>query len=309
MNQLNHLRHLLDLKDWSVKDYDTIFKTADEIRENKVSIKHTNIKIANLFFENSTRTSISFEIAALSLGMLVLNFSVLTSSQNKGETLLDTIDNLCAMGIGIFVLRHPKSGTPHFIANNCRYPIKMINAGDGEHSHPSQALIDCYTIRKIKGKVKGLTIAICGDIIHSRVARSLIQSLSTLGAKKIILCAPLFLLPNFDLSNYNFLCEMTTNIDDAVKHADVIIGLRIQNERFNGSNATSSEEYSKQYRIDKSILPKIKQSAIIMHPGPVVWGIEIGEEISNDSRNKILSQVANSTAVRMAIIHTVINSG
>jgi aspartate carbamoyltransferase catalytic subunit len=252
--------------------------------------------VINLFYEASTRTRTSFELAGKRLSADVINISASTSSAVKGETLLDTVKNLEAMQPDVLVIRHPASGAPHFVAARTRAAV--INAGDGTHEHPTQALLDAFTIRRAKGKIAGLTVAICGDVLHSRVARSNVHLLRTLGAN-VRFAGPLTLMPP-DAAALG--AEVFSRIEPALEGADVVMMLRVQNERMSGTFLPSTREYSRTFGLNAARLALAKPDAIVMHPGPMNRGVEIDPAIADGSRSVILDQVEAGVAVRMAIL-------
>ncbi len=295
-------KDLLGIKDLSVEEINLIFETADRFKEvlqrpiKKVpSLRH--MTIANVFFENSTRTKLSFELAQKRLSADIINFSSSVSSVKKGESLLDTINNILVMKVDMIVMRHPNPGASHFVAKNIN--ASVINAGDGTHEHPTQALLDSYTIKEKLGKIKNKKIAIIGDISHSRVAISNIYALQKLGAQ-IMLCGPSTLIPKH-ISSLNVLIE--NNIENALKWCDVANVLRIQLERQGSNNFPSLREYSQYFGINKKLLDKINRDIIIMHPGPINRGVEISSDIADSNNSLILDQVENGVAIRMAIMY------
>mgnify|MGYP001160905747 CR=1 FL=1 len=295
-------KDLLGIKDLSVEEIDLIFETADRFKEvlqrpiKKVpSLRH--MTIANVFFENSTRTKLSFELAQKRLSADIINFSSSASSVKKGESLLDTINNISVMKVDMIVMRHPNPGASHFIAKNIN--ASVINAGDGTHEHPTQALLDSYTIKEKLGKIKNKKIAIIGDISHSRVAISNIYALQKLGAQ-IMLCGPSTLIPKH-IHSLNVLIE--NNIENALKWCDVANVLRIQLERQGSNNFPSLREYSQYFGINKKLLDKVDRDIIIMHPGPINRGVEISSDIADSNNSLILDQVENGVAIRMAIMY------
>ncbi len=258
--------------------------------------------VFNLFFENSTRTRTTFEIAAKRLSADVVNLNVQASSTAKGESLLDTIDNLAAMKADMFVVRHGQSGAPYLIAkhiNKVAPHIRIMNAGDGRHAHPTQALLDAFTIRHFKGNFHELRVAIVGDILHSRVARSNIHCLSTLGVPEIRAIGPLTLLPP-GLKEMGL--HVYTDIEEGLRDVDVVIMLRLQNERMRGAMLPSTQEYFKQYGLTMDRLSVAKPDAIVMHPGPMNRGVEIDSAVADGVQSVILSQVTFGIAVRMAVM-------
>jgi aspartate carbamoyltransferase catalytic subunit len=252
--------------------------------------------VVNLFVEPSTRTRISFELAEQRLSADIINFSAEASSFKKGETLKDTALNLQALNADFIVIRHSASGAPHFLSRVL--DARVINAGDGAHEHPTQALLDAFTIRERKGKIDGLNVTILGDILYSRVARSNIQALTKLGAK-VTLCGPSTLVPKtFEQMG----CRVTYNVDEALREADAIYLLRIQHERQRKTMFPGIGEYTQLFGLNKARLAKTKPDALIMHPGPINRGVEIDSEIADSDRSLILEQVTNGLAVRMAVL-------
>ena len=255
--------------------------------------------IVNLFFENSTRTRTTFELAAKRLSADVLSMSIATSSTSKGESLLDTIRNLEAMYVDMFVVRHGISGAAHFIAQHVGPHISVINAGDGQHAHPTQAMLDMFTIRQIKGDFTPLKVAVVGDILHSRVARSDIQALKTLGVAEIRVIAPKTLLPT---QVESMGVTVSHNLADGLKDIDVIIMLRLQKERMTAALLPSESEYFKCFGLTEARLKIAKPDAIVMHPGPINRGVEIDSKVADGPQSVILKQVSNGIAIRMAIM-------
>ena len=295
-------KDLLGIRNLSVEEINFIFDTADKFKEvlnrpiKKVpSLRH--LTIANVFFENSTRTKLSFELAQKRLSADVINFSSSVSSVKKGESLLDTINNILVMKVDMIVMRHPNPGAPHFVAKNIE--ASVVNAGDGTHEHPTQALLDSYTIREKFGNIKNKKIAIIGDISHSRVAISNIYALQKLGAK-IMLCGPSTLIPKHINSMG---VEIENNIENALKWCDVANVLRIQLERQNNKFFPSLREYSLYYGINKKLLEKINKNIIIMHPGPINRGVELNSDVADSNNYIILDQVENGVAIRMAVMY------
>ncbi len=301
MNKLKS-KHLLGIKDLSIEEIELIFDTAKMFKEvlsrpiKKVpSLRH--ITIANIFFENSTRTKLSFELAEKRLSADIINFSSSLSSIIKGESLLDTINNILVMKVDMIVMRHPSAGAPHFISDKINASI--INAGDGTHEHPTQALLDSFSIKEKLGSLKGKKIAIIGDILHSRVAISNIYSLQKLGAE-VMLCGPKTLMPKF-ISEFGVMIE--NDIKKALKWCDVANVLRIQLERQEIKYFPSLREYSLYFGINKKLLDKINKDIIIMHPGPINRGIEISSDVADSKNSIILNQVENGVAIRMAVMY------
>ena len=295
-------KDLLGIRNLSVEEIKLIFDTADKFKEvlnrpiKKVpSLRH--LTIANVFFENSTRTKLSFELAQKRLSADIINFSSSVSSVKKGESLLDTINNILVMKVDMIVMRHPNPGATHFVAKNI--DASLVNAGDGTHEHPTQALLDSYTIREKLGKIKNKKIAIIGDIAHSRVAISNIYALQKLGAK-VMLCGPSTLIPKY-ISSIGV--QIENNIENALKWCDVANVLRIQLERQKDKFFPSLREYSLYYGINKKLLEKINKDIVIMHPGPINRGVELNSDVADSSNSIILDQVENGVAIRMAVMY------
>jgi len=298
------LQHLLCIEGLSRQIIDEIFVRADSF----LDLKNNNVKktdllngktICNLFFENSTRTRTTFEIAAKKLSADVINLNVSTSSQSKGESILDTINNLIAMHADMFVIRHNQSGAAHFIAKNIDQNIKVVNAGDGYHSHPTQGLLDAFTIRHYKKDFKNLKIAIIGDIKHSRVARSEINALNILGVPELRVIAPQTLMP-FGVKDLGVI--PFDNLDHGVKDVDVIMMLRLQKERMDSALIPSQEEYFKTYGLTSKRVELANPDCIIMHPGPMNRGVEIESSVADSNKAVILPQVSFGIAIRMAVM-------
>jgi aspartate carbamoyltransferase catalytic subunit len=304
-------RHLLGIRELGSSDITHLLDTAENFREiSKREIKKVPAlrgrTIINLFFEPSTRTRTSFEIAAKRLSADAVNVSVSTSSVSKGETLLDTARNLEAMSPDCIVIRHSMAGAPQHLARMCNAPI--VNAGDGAHEHPTQALLDALTIREHKGRIKGLKVAIIGDILHSRVARSNIYLLTKLGAE-VSVSGPGTLVP-FEFSELvGEGLKIEKRIEDAIEGADVVMVLRIQRERQDAAFFPSMREYAIHYGLHPRHLERAALDAIVMHPGPMNRGVEISSEIADGSRSLILEQVTNGVAVRMAVLYLLAGGG
>lgn len=255
--------------------------------------------IVNLFFEASTRTRTTFELAAKRLSADVLNLNITASATTKGETLLDTLRNLEAMHCDMFVVRHAESGAAHFMAENVAPHIHVINAGDGRHAHPTQAMLDMFTIRRVKGEFAPLTVAIVGDILHSRVARSQIHALTTLGVNEVRVIGPKTLIPTaVEALGVHVFHDLRAGL----KGADVVIALRLQNERMEGALLPSEHEYFQLYGLTEDKLAAAKPDAIVMHPGPINRGVEIASSVADGPRSVILQQVTHGIAVRMAVM-------
>jgi aspartate carbamoyltransferase catalytic subunit len=255
--------------------------------------------IFNLFFEPSTRTRTTFEIAAKRLSADVVNLNIATSSQTKGETLLDTVDNLSAMHADMFIVRHSQSGAAHLIARHVGPDIHVVNAGDGRHAHPTQALLDMFTIRHFKGGFNQLCVAIVGDILHSRVARSEIHALTTLGVPEVRVIGPRTLLP---AGVENLGVQVFHDMERGLEGVDVVVMLRLQNERMDGALLPSAQEFFKYYGLTPGKLTRAKPDAIVMHPGPMNRGIEIDSSVADGRQSVILPQVTFGIAVRMAVM-------
>ena len=308
LNQHGELQHLLTLDGLPRDILTAILDTAapfTEVAEREVK-KLPLLRgksVFNLFFENSTRTRTTFEIAAKRLSADVVNLNINTSSASKGESLLDTVDNLCAMQADMFVVRHAASGAPMLIAqhlhNTGRDHIRVVNAGDGRHAHPTQGLLDMYTIRHFKQDFTNLTVAIVGDVLHSRVARSLIHGLTTLGTPDVRVIGPRTLIPaRVEGMGVRVFHDMRAGLADC----DVVVMLRLQNERMKGALLPSSGEYFKHYGLTAGKLALAKPDAIVMHPGPMNRGIEIDSPVADGERSVILPQVTFGIAVRMAVM-------
>ncbi len=301
MNSLS-TKHLLGIEPLTPEDIQMIFQVADNFKDiinrpiKKVPTLR-DITIANLFFENSTRTKLSFELAEKRLSADVVNFSAASSSVKKGETLIDTVNNILAMKVDMVVMRHPSPGAAVFLSKHIDSVI--INAGDGTHEHPTQALLDGYSIREKLGEVKGKKVVIVGDILHSRVALSNIHCLQKLGAE-VKVCGPLTLMPKYIES---LGVEVETNLKKALEWCDVANMLRIQHERQEIKHFPSLKEYTLQYGLTQEILDSLNKEIVIMHPGPINRGVEISSEIADSNNSIILNQVENGVAIRMAVIY------
>ncbi|MDC1325349.1 aspartate carbamoyltransferase catalytic subunit [Ulvibacter sp.] len=301
MSELS-VNHLLGIKYISEADIELIFETADHFKEviNR-SIKKVpslrDITIANLFFENSTRTRLSFELAEKRLSADVINFSAASSSLKKGETLIDTVNNILSMKVDMVVMRHPNPGAGVFLAKHINASI--INAGDGAHEHPTQALLDCYSIRERLGDVAGKKVVIVGDILHSRVALSNIFALQKLGAE-IKVCGPKTLLPRY-------IGEIGVGVEPdlraALEWCDVANMLRVQNERMDISYFPTTREYTQQFGVNKKLLDSLNKEIVVMHPGPINRGVEITSDVADSKQSIILDQVQNGVAIRMAVLY------
>ncbi|GAB4124421.1 MAG: aspartate carbamoyltransferase catalytic subunit [Raineya sp.] len=294
--------HLLGIKNLSEADIHLILETAKSFKEviNRPIKKVPSLRdiaIANVFFENSTRTRLSFELAEKRLSADVVNFSASGSSVKKGETLLDTVNNILAMKVDMLVIRHSSVGAPHFLARHVQ--ANIVNAGDGTHEHPTQALLDAFSIQEKLGEIAGKKVAIIGDILHSRVALSNIFALKKLGAE-IMLCGPITLLPRYakDLG-----VKISHNVKEALAWCDVANVLRIQLERQQIKYFPSLREYTLYFGINKELLDSLDKEILIMHPGPINRGIELSSDVADSSHSIILEQVENGVAVRMAVLY------
>ena len=293
---------MLGIKYLNNDDINLIFDTADHFKKviNRPIKKVPSLRditIANLFFENSTRTKLSFELAQKRLSADVINFSSSQSSLNKGETLIDTVNNILSMKVDIVVMRHPNPGAAKFLSMHV--DAKIINAGDGAHEHPTQALLDTYSIRAKYGEVKGKKVVIVGDILHSRVALSNIFALQLQGAE-VMVCGPKTLIPKY-IDKLGVKVE--TNLIKALKWCDVANMLRVQSERMDISYFPSTREYAQQYGVTKNLLDSLDNEITIMHPGPINRGVEISSEVADSDQSIILNQVENGVAIRMAVIY------
>jgi aspartate carbamoyltransferase catalytic subunit len=296
------VNHLLGIKYITEDDIQLIFETADHFKEviNRPIKKVPSLRditIANLFFENSTRTRLSFELAEKRLSADVINFSAASSSLKKGETLIDTVNNILSMKVDMVVMRHPNAGAGVFLSKHINSSI--INAGDGAHEHPTQALLDCFSIREKLGDVTGKKVIIVGDILHSRVALSNIFALQKLGAK-VKVCGPKTLIPKY-IEKLGV--EVEGNLLKALKWCDVANMLRIQNERMDISFFPTTREYAQQFGLTKKILDSLDKEIVVMHPGPINRGVEITSDVADSKQAIILDQVQNGVAIRMAVIY------
>ncbi len=307
LNKNGELIHLLSIEGLPKSILTQVLDTA----ANFVSVNNREVKklpllrgksVFNLFFENSTRTRTTFGIAASRLGADVINLDIAKSSAAKGESLLDTVANLSAMAADLFVVRHSESGAPYLIAQHVAPHVHVINAGDGRHAHPTQALLDMYTIRHYKKDFANLTVAIVGDVLHSRVARSDIHALTTLGCAEVRVVGPKTLVPA-DMAPMGV--RVCHTLEEGIKGADVIITLRLQNERMSGALLPSSQEYFKCYGLTPEKLKLAQSDAIVMHPGPINRGVEIDSAVADGGQSVILPQVTFGIAVRMAAMSIV----
>ena len=301
MSQLS-VQHLLGIKHLNKADIDLIFETADHFKEviNRPIKKVPSLRditIANLFFENSTRTKLSFELAEKRLSADIINFSASQSSVKKGETLIDTANNILSMKVDLIVMRHPNVGACDFLSKHVN--AKIVNAGDGTHEHPTQALLDSYSIREKLGNVEGKKVVIVGDILHSRVALSNIYALKLQGAE-VKVCGPKTLIPKY-IESLGVGIEY--NIKKALEWCDVANVLRVQNERMEINYFPSTREYSQLFGITKKLLDSLHKKITIMHPGPINRGVEISSDVADSDQSIILNQVENGVAIRMAVIY------
>ncbi len=296
------VNHLLGIKYINKNDIDLIFETADHFKEviNRPIKKVPSLRditIANIFFENSTRTKLSFELAQKRLSADVISFSAAQSSVKKGETLIDTVNNILSMKVDMVVMRHSNPGAAHFLSRNVKASI--VNAGDGAHEHPTQALLDSFSIRERLGEVAGKKVVIVGDVLHSRVALSNIFALHMQGAE-VMVCGPKTLIPRYitDLG-----VKYEPNLRKALEWCDVANMLRVQNERLDVNYFPSTREYAQQYGVDKALLDSLDKEIVIMHPGPINRGVEITSDVADSQQSVILDQVENGVAIRMAVIY------
>lgn len=294
--------HLLGIKNLKLDDIELIFKTADHFKEviNRPIKKVPSLRditIANLFFENSTRTRLSFELAEKRLSADIINFSASQSSVKKGESLIDTVNNILSMKVDIIVMRHPNEGAGDFLSRHV--DAKIVNAGDGAHEHPTQALLDSFSIRETLGEVKGKKVVIIGDILHSRVALSNIYALLLQGAE-VKLCGPTTLIPKYITS---LGVSYENNIRKALEWCDVANVLRVQHERMDIKYFPSVREYTQLFGINKEMLDSIDKEIVIMHPGPINRGVELTSDVADSRQSIILNQVENGVAIRMAVIY------
>ncbi len=296
------VNHLLGIKYLVKEDIDLIFETADHFKEviNRPIKKVPSLRditIANIFFENSTRTKLSFELAQKRLSADVISFSAAQSSVKKGETLIDTVNNILSMKVDMVVIRHANPGAAYFLSQNVKASI--VNAGDGAHEHPTQALLDSFSIREKLGEVGGKKVVIVGDVLHSRVALSNIYALQMQGAE-VKVCGPKTLIPKHIES---LGVQVESNLKKALEWCDVANMLRVQNERMDVNYFPSTREYAQQYGVDKALLESLNKEIIIMHPGPINRGVEITSDVADSHQSVILDQVENGVAIRMAVIY------
>lgn len=300
-------RHLLGIEGLSGEEILGLLDAAERYFRPRDAASHRGLlrgkTVLSVFFESSTRTRTSFELAAKRLGADVVNIAAAASSVTKGETLLDTARNVEAMNSDVIVIRHPASGAPHFLARYVHASI--VNAGDGAHEHPTQALLDTFTIRRHKKRIEGLTVAICGDIMHSRVARSNALLLGALGAQ-VRLCGPRTMIPR-EAEVLGPTVTVVDHIDDAVREADVVMMLRIQNERLSGAMMATTREYARTFGLNTRRLGLAKPDALVMHPGPINRGVELDTRVADGAQSVILEQVEAGVAVRSAVLAWVLS--
>ena len=301
MSELS-VNHLLGIKYLQPEDINLIFETADHFKEviNRPIKKVPSLRditIANIFFENSTRTKLSFELAQKRLSADVISFSAAQSSVKKGETLIDTVNNILSMKVDMVVMRHANPGAAYFLSKNVKASI--VNAGDGAHEHPTQGLLDSYSIREKLGEVGGKKVVIVGDILHSRVALSNIYALQMQGAE-VKVCGPKTLIPRY-IESLGVTVE--PNLRKALEWCDVANMLRVQNERMDVNYFPSTREYAQRYGVDKKLLDSLDKEIVIMHPGPINRGVEITSDVADSQQSLILNQVENGVAIRMAVIY------
>ncbi len=298
------LRHLISLRDVSGAVMTRFLDRAEQLRDACAHGTRSldllrGRTVLNLFFEPSTRTRTSFELACHRLGAIVVNFDINNASTNKGESLLDTLHTLEAMHLDALVVRHRKTGTPEFMVRHAASGVSVINAGDGNHAHPTQGLLDALTIRQHRAEFEPLTVTICGDIQHSRVARSDIYALTGLGVQQIRLCGPGSLLPPAEEFPKLILSE---DFDAAIEGTDVVIMLRLQKERMAATLLPNEQAYFKHFGLDRTRLARAAPGALVLHPGPINRGIEIAPDVADGPQSRILEQVANSVFIRMAVL-------
>lgn len=294
------MKHLLGIKELDAVIVDSLMQRALALKHKASAQNLASYPLANLFYESSTRTRVSFELAARALSMPVVNFDIQHSSENKGECIEDTVSCLAAMGVRIIVIRHTQSELPHALAQKCSAKVHVVNAGDGQHEHPSQALLDLMTIVEHKPNLQQLKIAVVGDIRHSRVANSLQYIAALCNVGQLVFVAPTIWQPQ--TLHYG---ELTTSLQDGLRDADVVMTLRVQHERLLESEHLDLDEYRRAYMITPDILSLARPDAIIMHPGPVNRGVEIASAVADGPQSMILTQVQNGVFMRMAILEAV----
>lgn len=310
LDAAGRLRHLISLRGLDAGQITAVLDRAARLREEQrrggaaaLPPLLAGRTVTNLFFEPSTRTRTSFELAARRLGALVVNFDIAASSTSKGETLEDTLATLEAMGGDAFIVRHKENGTPERLARHAR-AAAVVNAGDGNHAHPTQGLLDALSIRDRLGTVAGRTVVICGDVRHSRVARSDVDAFGALGAREIRLCGPQALLPDADGFPG---CTLHEDFDAALEGAEVIVMLRLQKERMASAMIADEREYTARYGLDPVRLARAAAGAVVLHPGPMNRGIEIADAVADGAQSLVLEQVANGVFVRMAVLATLLD--
>lgn len=297
------MNHFLEISQLSREQIITLVQRALDFKRNPLSVSYPQYTVVNLFYENSTRTRVSFELAARNLSMPVINMNLKHSSESKGEELEDTIRTLAAMGIKIFIIRHEQEGLPKKISQLLSNQVHIVNAGDGKHAHPSQAMLDIMTIIEQKPDLSQLKITIVGDICHSRVANSLQDLCEIIGIKELVLVAPKPWQPTG--SHYG---RVTTSLQDGLADADVVIGLRVQRERMQTHEICDVAQYRRDYALTNETMAYAKKDVMIMHPGPINRGMEIDSDVADGSRSFILKQVENGVFMRMAILEHVLRS-
>ncbi|STX50615.1 aspartate carbamoyltransferase [Legionella busanensis] len=295
------MNHFLEISQLTINEIENLLKRALFFKQLGIYPNFSKHKLANLFYENSTRTRVSFELAANHLSIYPVNFTLAASSESKGESIIDTIQTLAAMGISLFVIRHQQDGLQNQLAAQVGPGIHIINAGDGKHAHPSQAMLDLMTIKEKKSNLQQLKVAIVGDLRHSRVANSLQYLFSLTGIKELMLVAPSIWQPS--QVHYG---QVTDSLKEGIKDADVIICLRIQNERLSSSEVINLDTYRANYAITAEVLQYAKKDVMIMHPGPINRGVEIDSDVADGSQSCILHQVTNGVFMRMAIIESLL---
>ena len=295
------MKHLLDIHSMSKHDITLLLQRALHFKHHPDYPRYSHCTVANLFYENSTRTRVSFELAANALGMPVVNLDLNRSSESKGEVIEDTINNLAAMGIKLFVVRHAKNGLPQALASHCPDDVHIVNAGDGQHAHPSQALLDLMTIVGHKPDLPSLKIAIVGNLRHSRVANSLQCIFAAMGVGELKLVAPAVWQPQ--VVHYG---RVTASLQDGIAGADVVICLRVQQERLNAGEHIDLASYHRDYAITRESLGWAKPDAMVMHPGPINRGVEIDSDVADGAQSFILRQVSNGVFMRMAILEALV---
>lgn len=297
------MQHLLSIEQLSLSQIESLIESAINLQQSQAFPSYQHSVAATLFFENSTRTRLSFELAAKKLSMQTLDLAISTSSVNKGETLIDTVQTVEAMGAQILIVRHQSQGVMLQLSEVVKPSTHIVNAGEGKLAHPSQALLDLMTIYQHKQRFDGLKVVIMGDVLHSRVANSLQHALHKVGAEQIVQLAP----PVWQLKQ-GFYTSITQSAEEALDEADVIVCLRVQNERIAADESLNSDDYQAQYQLNTARLALAKDDAVVLHPGPVNWGVEIAAELSTHERAAILQQVNNGVYMRMAILDKLLSN-